>query len=136
MLFRSLPGLKTFVTLSPIPGLTRWLKAEGRGFDPQDGKAMAALAAHYLLHAKRPDGQPVDPVARFHLGNGAMVQAVHAEADVSENGLRQSGGVMVNYLYDLNRVEKYHDRYADSFEVTAAQGVKSLANTREKVAAG
>ncbi len=131
-----LPGLKTFVTLSPIPGLTRWLKAEGRSFDPQDGKAMAALAAHYLLHAKRPDGQPVDPVARFHLGNGAMVQAVHAEADVSENGLRQSGGVMVNYLYDLNRVEKYHDRYADSFEVTAAQGVKSLANTREKVAAG
>ena len=127
-----LPGLKTFVTLSPVPGLVRWLDREGIAWDASDRKAMSSLAAHYLLNAKRPDGQPVDPVARFHLGNGAMLQAVHADADVSENGLTQSGGVMVNYLYDLGRVEKFHDRYAETHEITAAQGVKSLASARDK----
>ncbi|APZ53768.1 malonyl-CoA decarboxylase [Salipiger abyssi] len=131
-----LPGLKTFVTLSPVPGLVRWLETQKVPYDPKDAKGMASLAAHYLLHAKRPDGQPVDPVARFHLGNGAMIQAVHAGADISENGMRQSGGVMVNYLYDLGKVEKYLDRYAESREFTAAQPVRSLANAREKAAAG
>lgn len=130
-----LPGLKTFVTLSPIPGLLRWLETQQVPYDPQDAKGMAALAAHYLLHAKRPDGQPVDPVARFHLGNGAMIQAVHAGADISANGMRQSGGVMVNYLYDLGKVEKYLDRYAESREFTAAQPVRALASAREKAAA-
>ncbi|MCR8550377.1 malonyl-CoA decarboxylase family protein [Salipiger sp. P9] len=131
-----LPGLKTFVTLSPVPGLVRWLEAQEIAYDPRDSKAMTALAAHYLLQAKRPDGQPVDPVTRFHLGNGAMIQAVHPDADVSENGLRQSAGVMVNYLYDLARVEKYHDRYAERHEVTAAQPVRALAAAREKATAG
>ena len=130
-----LPGLKTFVTLSPIPGLVRWLEQQGIRYDSRDGKAMAGLAAHYLLNAKRADGQPVDPVARFHLGNGAMVQAVHAGADISENGLRQSGGVMVNYLYDLGKVEKYHDRYAELREVKAAQPVRALSAGREKATA-
>ncbi|NVK61100.1 MAG: malonyl-CoA decarboxylase [Rhodobacteraceae bacterium] len=130
-----LPGLKTFVTLSPIPGLVRWLERQGIRYEPRDGKAMAGLAAHYLLNAKRADGQPVDPVARFHLGNGAMVQAVHAGADISENGLRQSGGVMVNYLYDLGKVEKYHDRYAELREVKAAQPVRALSTAREKATA-
>ena len=63
-------------------------------------------AAHYLLEEKRAGDLPLDPVARFHLGNGALVHEVHAMADVLVNGLRQSCGVMVNYLYDLERVEQ------------------------------
>ncbi|MDO6586461.1 malonyl-CoA decarboxylase [Salipiger sp. 1_MG-2023] len=128
----ALPGLKTFVTLSPIPGLMRWLAAQSIACDAQDDRVMAMLAAHYLLHAKRPDGQPVDPVARFHLGNGARIQAVHPGADLSENGLRQSGGVMVNYLYDLSKFEKYHDAYAETREVKAAQPVRAQAAGFEK----
>ncbi len=126
------PGLKTFVTLSPIPGLMRWLEAGKVIWDGSDAKRMQSLAAHYLLSAKRPDGTPVDPVARFHLGNGALVHAVHAGADTSENGLRQSGGAMVNYLYDLARVGQYHDRFAAKGEVIATSSVKSLAATAEK----
>ncbi len=131
----TLPGLKTFVTLSPIPGLVRWLEEQGVAYDPQDAKRMTQLAAHYLLTAKRGDGRPRDPVARFHLGNGAMVQAVHAGADLSENGVRQSGGAMVNYLYDLSKVEQYHDRFAESGEVIASGPVKSLSAGREKAQA-
>ncbi|ANT59522.1 decarboxylase [Salipiger sp. CCB-MM3] len=131
----ALPGLKTFVTLSPIPGLVAWLDEQGTAFDPQDAKRMSQLAAHYLLTAKRGDGRPRDPVARFHLGNGAMVHAVHAGADTSENGQRQSGGAMVNYLYDLPKVETYHDRFAATGEVIASSAVKSLSAGREKAQA-
>ena len=127
----ALPGLKTFVTLSPIPGLVRWLDAQGLPWDASDDKGMTALAASYLLNAKREDGQPVDPVARFHLGNGALVQAVHAGADLSQNGMAQSGGVMVNYLYDLTKFERYHEAYAETREVKAAQPVRSLAAARK-----
>ncbi|EPX75896.1 malonyl-CoA decarboxylase [Salipiger mucosus] len=130
-----LPGLKTFVTLSPIPGLVRWLEAQGIAYDPADRKAMQALAARYLLHAKRDDGTPRDPVARFHLSNGARVQAVHAGADTSRNGMAQSGGTMVNYLYDLSRVTQNHERFATRGEIAASQPVRSLANTREKSSA-
>ncbi|WP_353472732.1 malonyl-CoA decarboxylase [Salipiger sp. H15] len=131
----ALPGLKTFVTLSPIPGLVRWLEEQGVAYDPADAKRMTQLAAHYLLTAKTADGRPRDPVARFHLGNGAMVHAVHAGADTSENGQRQSGGTMVNYLYDLAKVEQYHDRFAGSGEVIASSAVKSLSAGREKAQA-
>ncbi|MCA0942458.1 malonyl-CoA decarboxylase [Salipiger pacificus] len=131
----TLPGLKTFVTLSPIPGLVGWLEEQGVSYDPADGKRMTQLAAHYLLTAKRGDGRPRDPVARFHLGNGALVHAVHAGADTSENGVRQSGGAMVNYLYDLAKVEHYHDRFAESGEVIASGPVKSLSAGREKAQA-
>ncbi|MFD1341238.1 malonyl-CoA decarboxylase domain-containing protein [Litorisediminicola beolgyonensis] len=122
----TLPGLKTFVTLSPIPGLCRWMSDEGIT-PPNEPRAQAALAAQYLLHAKRPDGLPRDPVARFHLGNGAMIHAVHAEADLSENGRSQSLGTMVNYLYDTARVATNHERFAAQKEVVAAPDVTRLA---------
>jgi malonyl-CoA decarboxylase len=83
-----LPNLKTFVTLSPIPGLPRtgW-RATTRGPIPTDQRS-CALAAHYLIAGEtRPDGLPLDPVARFHLGNGARGSRVHAGADMSEKGL-------------------------------------------------
>ena len=85
------------------------------------------LAAHYLLAAKYQTGQPLDPVARFHLNNGALVEAVHADADISANGLAQSCGVMVNYLYDLNKISTNHEAYANQQSVIASKAVKTLA---------
>ncbi|SNT11596.1 malonyl-CoA decarboxylase [Tropicimonas sediminicola] len=123
-----LGGLKTFVTLSPIPGLTAWLEREGRDWNGADAARMRSIAADYLLNAKRADGQPVDPVARFHLGNGAIVHDVHANADTSEKGLAQSGGTMVNYLYKLPQIAQNHEKYATTQEVIAAPAVVSLAN--------
>lgn len=126
-----LPDLKTFVTLSPIPGFSRWMNESE--IDPLalDTQALRAMAAHYLVSAKRDDGHPRDPVARFHLGNGARVHQVHAEADISEKGLRQSAGVMVNYLYDLAKVAQNHERYATSHSVVASSEVQAQ-NTKAK----
>lgn len=123
-LARDLPNVKTFVTLSPIPGLNRWLEttnlgALGKGKD-------RALAAHYLLEAKRPDGTPYDPVARFHLGNGALIHAVHADADTSENGQRQSNGAMVNYLYKLSQIAQNHEKFVGENTVVASSEVRAL----------
>lgn len=129
-----LPGLKTFVTLSPIPGLSKWLTQAGLTWDSADHDRMRALAAHYLLHAKSKGGLPFDPVARFHLGNGAIVHAVHAGADPSEKGMGQSGGTMVNYLYDLSKVAQNHERFATRRDVIAASGVRALAASVAPVA--
>ncbi|WP_146591930.1 malonyl-CoA decarboxylase [Puniceibacterium confluentis] len=125
-LSRELPGLKTFITLSPIPGLNRWLEKQGRSL-PDDPLAQRQTAAHYLTKARRDTGGPVDPVARFHLGNGALVHAVHAGADTSDNGLRQSGGVMVNYLYDLAQITQNHEGFATSGTIAASPEVRALA---------
>lgn len=122
-----LSGLRTFVTLSPIPGLMRWLEQEGMSREGQDAEQMKALAAYYLLNAKSRGGLPYDPVARFHLGNGAKIHAVHADADTSEKGMAQSGGTMVNYLYDLQRVAQNHENFANTREVIATAEVKALA---------
>ena len=126
-LSRDLPSLENFVTLSPIPGLNKWLKAAEPMISPD--VCEQALAAHYLLEAKRPDGMPFDPVARFHLGNGAMVHAVHAGADVSENGMAQSNGAMVNYLYDLSKVTTNHEQFVAEKIVIASPDVRTLSAT-------
>lgn len=125
-LSRELPNLNTFVTLSPIPSLNRWLDETGAQTDPHAQEQQRQIAAHYLLNAKRPDGTPYDPVARFHLGNGALVHAVHADADLSENGLAQSGGAMVNYLYDLSLISQNHERFASAQDVVASPEVTAL----------
>lgn len=122
-----LPRIATFVTLSPIPGLTRWLRAEGQEVDPDDADRVRSAAARYLLTARRAGGQPLDPVARFHLGNGAEIHAVHAGADLSPKGLAQSGGAMVNYLYDLAQVARRHERFAATGEIAASAAVRMLA---------
>ncbi|MBN9668730.1 malonyl-CoA decarboxylase [Roseibium aggregatum] len=124
-----LGGLKTFVTLSPIPGLNRWLEKEGLAEDGASPVDMKATAAWYLMNAKARGGLPFDPVARFHLGNGAIVHAVHADADISEKGRAQSGGTMVNYLYDLNKIAQNHEKFATTQEVAAADAVRSLAKS-------
>ncbi len=131
------PQLEDFVTLSPIPGLNRWLASQTDNPEhghvaeailqhrstPQDVRAMAA---RYLLLAKREDGLPLDPVARFHLGNGALIHDIHADADRSANGLAQSSGAMVNYLYDLSQTQRRHEDFALGSIVAAARPVLSL----------
>lgn len=152
-LAESLPQLRNFVTLSPVPGLMRWITghpaieddselgdalriaaAYAAGAPPpgetEGGMAaedvMQMLAAAYLLEGKRGDGQPIDPVARFHLGNGASLEAIHFGADTSAKGLRESASVMVNYRYDLKKVEENHEAYAHQRRVTASRAVRGL----------
>ena len=84
------------------------------------------MAAHYLISAKRKDGSPVDPVARFHLTNGAKVHNIHANADLSVNGLAQSSGAMVNYRYELSEVEKNHENFGNEYTVAAEKPVHAL----------
>ena len=127
-----LPGLKTFVTLSPIPGFTRWLHDEGIDHDPSDEQGLRALAAHYLVSAKGVNGLPLDPVARFHLGNGALLHQIHARADLTEKGQSQSVGLMVNYLYDLSKVTQNQERFASTHDVTISPDVRSLCSAAEK----
>ncbi len=123
-----LPNLTRFVTLSPIPGLMDWLASES--LDPAEVD-LPGVAAHYLLNAKGRGGLPRDPVARFHLGNGAIVHALHGGADLSQKGRAQSGGVMVNYLYDLRRTAERHEAFAGTGAVAATSAVKSLATAAE-----
>ncbi len=130
-LSRQLPELKTFVTLSPIPGLNRWVGENGGRMPMKTSEDRQRCAAHYLLNARRTDGSPYDPVARFHLGNGAMIHAVHADADVSANGIARSSGVMVNYLYDLSLISQNHERYASGQDVVAAPEVMALAQAAQ-----
>ena len=129
-LARDLPGLSTFVTLSPIPGLNRWLESTDPSISGDTDNR--AIAARYLLEAKRDDGMPLDPVARFHLGNGAMIHAVHANADTSENGLAQSNGAMVNYLYDLSKISQNHEKFVGERLLAASSTVRNLSATAPK----
>lgn len=141
-----LPNLQSFVTLSPIPGLSRWLKERAVSMGDVDAERrlqlaaegdLAALAAEapalragaveYLVDARRSDGMPADAVARFHLGNGAVLHDVHAMADTSANGLKQSCGVMVNYLYDLKTLERNHEDFAQRRKVAVSPGLARLA---------
>ena len=157
----TIPSLKSFVTLSPVPGFARWLamrSAESiKTFEPVERKALAivaepdwatdsdkaeaakpgllSLAARYFLRAKRPQNDPVDPVARFHLGNGAILNRIMHGADLSPSGLRQSHGIMVNYLYDLPKVEQRHEAYAAQAEVAASRAVTGLLPGRASVEA-
>lgn len=149
-LAREIPSLKTFVTLSPVPGFSAWLARERRadapqGLLPEDREALRALddpawptdtakgealrkalipaAAAYFLRAKNERGRPLDPVARFHLGNGARLDRINFLGDASEKGLSQSHGLMVNYLYDLASIEKNHEAYANHATVAASPAV-------------
>ncbi|HEX2137463.1 MAG TPA: malonyl-CoA decarboxylase [Microvirga sp.] len=149
-LSRDLPSLKTFVTLSPAPGFGRWLKRVAErpaeaGLDDRDAAPLAllenpdwhrdpavadqlrplvtGLAAAYYLRAKTQKGQPLDPVARFHLGNGARLERLNWLGDTSAKGLREAAGLMVNYLYDLNTIEANHEAYANQGTVAASPAV-------------
>ena len=151
-----LPGLENFVTLSPLPGFAKWLEqraeeedmeaalsilaardaAAGEGdFAPlaAQEKNLRILAAEYLASAKRENGFPLDPVASFHLSNGALIHEVHTGADISPNGLKQSCGVMTNYLYDLTKVERNHEDFVREGVVKTSRKIDSL--LRQKISA-
>lgn len=132
------PRLKTFATLSPIPGLRAWIEKHapaelaGKLADPLSLAPKSAVraqllawAARYLAREKQ-DGKPLDAVARFHLGNGARIERLNWAADPSAKGLKQSYGLMVNYLYDLKRLDKHREMLAQG-RVAAASAVSALA---------
>ena len=150
-LVREMPSLKTFVTLSPVPLFARWLdrtiadpasefittedRAALAGLqdlrwydrDRAEGdlrQSLMALAAEYFVRAKAADGKPVDPVARFHLGNGARLEAINWLGDTSEKGLREAHGLMVNYRYDLKEIEKNHEAFANDGVVSVSRSVR------------
>lgn len=138
-----LPHLTHFVTLSPIPRLNAWLadklgdadighvaSAVLEGSAPSED--VRAMAARYLLDANGGAGAHFDPVARFHLGNGAEVFDIHANADSSDRGLAQSSGAMVNYLYDLAQVESNHEAFARNGKIAISRQVKGLAKAAFK----
>jgi malonyl-CoA decarboxylase len=155
---RDLPQLETFVTLSPVPTLRRWfsdcrderseplLSSEQLSvikeldqpdwFERPDAVArleatLMPLAAHLFLNVKGEHGS-TDPVARFHLGNGARLERINWLGDVSERGMRQSAGIMVNYLYDLKHIEENHELFVKQRTVVASDAVKRLLSTVKK----
>ncbi len=138
------PNLKTFVTLSPVPGLRKWAEQSLQNGDallndtdketlselgehdlPQDD-FITQLAARFLTQAKRASGTVADPVAHFHLGNGATLLRIHPGADLSLRGTENSWGVMVNYLYDGETIEQNHQAYASDHDVSASPRVTAL----------
>ena len=148
---RELPRLDTFVTLSPVPGFADWLARErraeasdllstgererlGRLDEPDWAEqpdlaadlqpVITAAAARYFLRARNRDGKVVDPVARFHLGNGARLERINFLADRSPRAMRQAHGLMVNYLYKLDDIETNHEAFAGRGEVVAAPAVR------------
>jgi malonyl-CoA decarboxylase len=150
---RELPRLKYFATLSPVPGFRAWLASLPRATEADPAQAeisrlasvletprwfedeslsrtlkerLLPLAAHYLLFAK--DGQePLDPVARFHLLNGARMERLNWLGDVSPTGMRQSAGMMVNYVYRIDEVDANHETYARDRTIVASRRLEQRA---------
>ena len=161
VLAQEFPSLKTFATLSPVPGFLRWYRqqdsdglltpAERKAFADERGemghpsalissrewhldRSDAALRApllraiaRYLVHAKRQSGAALDSVANFHLSNGARLERINWLADISDKGLSQSAGMMVNYLYRRDDIEGNHEVYSGEGKVVAAAAVRGLA---------
>lgn len=151
---REYPAVKTYATLSPIPEFTQWLascRASGRldatGLTVEEQATLSALdtpgwhddraactaleplllklCAHYFLKEKK-NGRPHDSVARFHLRNGARLQRICWLGDVSEKGLSQSHGLLVNYQYDLKKIEVHHEAYVNDGKISASKEVRQL----------
>ncbi len=147
-----LPSIKTYSTLSPVPGFAAWLRQELKEkkepfFQPKSRKVFDLLndenwyrdeekaeelrkplmhaCANYLVLAKRRD-KPLDAVARFHFGNGAQLYRINWMGDTSPHGLSQSFGMMVNYLYDLRQIESNHEMYVRSGALALSRSVRSL----------
>jgi len=118
-------GLDRFVTLSPAPGFTKWLKEKSINED-MDGDDLLKQVLIYLIDSKREDGFPNDPVAKFHLGNGAILERINLNSDLSAKGIEQSKGVMVNYLYDLDALEQNHELFFKTKKVQQSGAITSL----------
>ena len=150
------PNLRDFLTLSPVPGLMKWCRQQAEENTDETLKflqkdfqnlhesnsneniisildyhreKLGQLAARYLAEEEAGNGLPADPVARFHLGNGAQLERINLQADLSANGLRQSAGVMVNYHYDLPKVEERHEAFWEQGKRAVAPAVSRLAQS-------
>src|SRR5579863_1709153 len=153
---REMSRVGIFVTLSPAPNFADWLDRErsnaaSAALEDDDRQALAALdddnwwrapdvaeqvqepllraAAWYYLRGRNGRGLPVDSVARFHLGNGARLERLDFLADTSERALKQSYGLMVNYRYDLDYIERNHEAYAQQRAIVASSAVTRLVTT-------
>ena len=124
-------GLDKFVTLSPAPSFVRWLEENSINLD-SDEDMLLKQALIYLTASDREDGLPNDPVAKFHLGNGAILERINLNADLSSKGLMQSKGVMINYLYDLDTLEENHELFFKTKEVKQSDAIKSLRKKLQK----
>ncbi|WP_227368848.1 malonyl-CoA decarboxylase [Halomonas sp. M20] len=159
---QELPSLRHFVTLSPVPGFREWLDALYKNSDDlleadaaktlehleapdwQEDPALTEqlksvikpLAAHYLLKEKNAQGLPLNPVSRFHLGNGAQLHRINWLGDVSAKGLRQATGLMVNYLYVLDDIERNHERYTTNATIACSSNVRDLGKRARKLLKG
>mgnify|MGYP003307294556 FL=1 len=129
---QEIDGLDNFLTLSPLPGLMRWLennaplsyeRCKNKTIEDND---LIQKTIKYLTESNRNDGLPNDPVARFHLGNGAILKQININGDLSNKGLNQSNGIMVNYLYDLDTVERNHELFVQTKEVLLSNELKSF----------
>lgn len=123
-----LPQLRTFATLSPIPGFAGWLERHHRSLDRNDRHAMETACAQYLVGVRR-DGLPLDPVARFHLRNGACIERINFEGDRSDKGMGESHGLLVNYLYSDQDLAANHDALTLDGVVTASPVVLGMVGT-------
>ena len=129
---RELPDLNQFVTLSPLPGFMKWMEEYSPiSFERCTDKncsedELTKNAIKYLTHSERDDGMPNDPVSRFHIGNGASLERINLNADISEKGMAQSYGVMANYLYDLDVVEENHEIFFKNKVVPVSSEIESL----------
>ena len=159
-LSQELPQLKYFVTLSPVPGFAQWLQAqrddeqlpeslrkslealetpdwhEDKAREEQLKAAIRPLAARYLIDEKNRHGLPLNPVARFHLGNGAELHRINWLGDISDKGFKQAAGLMVNYLYVLDDIERNHENYTAKATVACSNEVRDLARRARKLAKG
>ena len=148
-----LPNIKHFGTLSPIPGFRDWFSyledvkiknilgdvpIESISFlkssdlkvgDPRivaNKVAITKLVAHYLMNEKNHKQLPINDVCRFHLGNGAIIDDIIINANISEVGLNRSFGVMVNYLYELKNIEKNHEEYINNNTIIISDKLKKI----------
>ena len=122
---QELDDLSKFVTLSPMPSFVKWLEKKSM-YEDMDEDGLMTQAILYLTESEREDNSPNDPVAKFHLGNGAILEKINLNADLSEKGIMQSKGLMVNYLYNLELLEKNHELFFKTKNVQQSDGIKSL----------
>jgi malonyl-CoA decarboxylase len=160
-LAEEIPSLKYYATLSPLPGFRAWLNEElaapqsaiefsesersclsqlnDHSWVEDDSKAqqlkplLMYLCAYYLLNARRGD-EPRDAVSRFHLRNGARLERINWLGDRSEKGLRESAGLLVNYLYDRKTVARNHEVYVNDNEIVHSSAIEQLVKRRPRTA--
>ena len=129
---RELPDLNQFMTLSPLPGFMKWMEEYSpisfeRCSEKNCGdEELIKNAVKYLTKSERKDGMPNDPVGRFHVGNGASLERINLNADMSEKGLSQSYGIMANYMYDLAVVEQNHEIFFKDKVVPVSKEIEAL----------